>query len=121
MKGQFNKPPSKQEKLKIEFGFAGPEDLGALKILREEAIKSQDAHTFASTSESVKQETSRTEEEWKKFFFDNNGFVAVARSGSEIVGMNLGLEKKPEEKMWRMRALYVKPGFRKTGFRKFSS
>jgi len=105
----------RQEKIDIKVEIATGKDLLALRDLRLLAIQSKDGHVFAATRESVEREMALTEEKWREYFFSNNGFVSVSRYGAEIVGMNLAFEKAPEENLWRMRALYIKPEFRKMG------
>ncbi|MFA6353797.1 MAG: GNAT family N-acetyltransferase [Candidatus Paceibacterota bacterium] len=108
-------PFKNQEKLNTKVEIAKREDWEELKKLRLFAIKSKDGHFFGVTDKSVKEEETQSEEAWNKYFFDNNGFVAISRYGSEIVGMGMAFKNNDEENFWRMRSNYLKPEFRKMG------
>lgn len=106
-------PFKNKEKLAIKIEIATEKDWEACKDIRLEAITSEDADMFAITSEKVKKEQGKNENDWRKDLQRDDLFVVLSWNGSQAVGINLVLKKK--EEVWHAEFGYVKKEFRSQG------
>ncbi len=108
---------SKQEKLDVRIEVAKLDDWEAYKKLRLMGISGSDSATFGITEEDkikrIKEETLRTEKEWKADLSREDMFVLLAWNGSIPTGL-VRAERKTNE-WWHMGWLYVPDEFKRKG------
>ena len=114
MEDYFKSLLQRQEKLDIKVGLAKLEDWPVCKKLR---LKSIEKHPkmFGVTRRRLKEEKSKTDQEWQDETSSVDMFSVLAWNDSEPVGLGRAKKVESEEGIWHVRNGYVEDNFHGMG------
>ncbi|MEI7764958.1 MAG: GNAT family N-acetyltransferase [bacterium] len=101
------------ENLDIKIELATPEDWQDCKKLRLEALNSEDAYMLGDTSQQIKVEEAKTEEQWRKELSSNDMFTVLSKNNLTPVG--IGRAEQYKKGIWILYNGYLEKEFQGKG------